>query len=128
VIPGTDLPDEFGLTETVGSMPAARAHAFVEQVRARMKACPDKDLGSDVEQLADESTGDTDLSVWRVTTEVSDEHSVRFLMGIVRHGTSVAQVGFVPTSSVTMRAGAFPDLVQRALDRLPALPPPASGD
>lgn len=128
VIPGTDLPAEFGLTETVGSLPAPRARAFVEQVRSRMKACPDKDLGSDVERLADESTRDTDLSVWRVTTEISDDHSVRFLMGIVRSGTSVAQVGFVPTDKVTMRAGAFPDLVRRALDRLPALPPPAAGD
>jgi DNA-directed RNA polymerase specialized sigma24 family protein len=127
VIPGADLPDQFGLTETVGSMPAARARAFVEQVRSRMKACPDKDLGSEVDQLANESTGGTDLSVWRVTTEISDQSSVQFLMGIVRHGTSVAQVGFVPTGSVTMRADDFPALVRRALDRLPALPPPASG-
>jgi DNA-directed RNA polymerase specialized sigma24 family protein len=127
LIPEAGLPDQFGLTETVGSMPAARAHAFVEEVRSRMKACPDKDLGSKVAQLANESTKDTDLSVWRVTTEISDESSLQFLMGIVRHGTSVAQVGFVPTGSATMAADDFPTLVRRAQDRLPALPPPAPG-
>jgi hypothetical protein len=127
LIPEAGLPDQFGLTETVGSMQAARAHAFVEKVRSRMNACSDKDLGSKVVRLADDSTKDTDLSVWRVSTEISDESSLQFLMGIVRHGTSVAQVGFVPTGEATMRGDDFPALVRRALDRLPALPPPASG-
>jgi len=127
VIPGAKLPDQFGLTETVGSMPASRAHAFVEQVRSKMAACPDKDLGTDVTMIARQTTKNTDLSVWHVKTEISDNTSVDFLMGIVRDGTSVAQVGFVPSGKVTMADGAFPALVRRALDRLPALPPPAKG-
>jgi len=127
VIPGAKLPDEFGLTETVGSMPAPRANAFVEQVRSKMAACPDKDLGTDVTLIAHETSKTTDLSVWHVTTQISDKTSVEFLMGIVRDGTAVAQVGFVPSGKVTMAAGAFPALVHRALDRLPALPPPAKG-
>ena len=126
-IPGAKLPDEFGLTETVGSMPAARAHAFVERVRSKMEACPDKDLGTDVTPVADVSTKTTDLSVWHVRTEISDKSTVDFLMGIARDGTSVAQVGFVPSSKVTMPPGTFPALVRRALDRLPAMPPPAKG-
>jgi len=125
VIPGAKLPDEFGLTETVGSMPAPRANAFVEQVRSKMAACPDKDLGTDVTLIAHQASKTTDLSVWHVTTQISDKTSVEFLMGIVRDGTAVAQVGFVPSGKVTMAAGAFPALVHRALDRLPALPPPA---
>ncbi|GAA2135912.1 hypothetical protein GCM10009844_01650 [Nocardioides koreensis] len=126
-IPGAKLPDEFGLTETVGSMPAARAHAFVEKVRAKLDACPDKDLGTDVTPVADVSTKTTDLSVWHVRTEISDESTVDFLMGIARDGTSVAQVGFVPSGKVTMPPGTFPALVRRALDRLAAMPPPAKG-
>ncbi len=33
VIPGSKLPVQFGLTETVGTMRAARAKAFVEEIR-----------------------------------------------------------------------------------------------
>jgi hypothetical protein len=50
--------------------------------------------------------------------------SVQYLMGIVRDGTSIAQVGFVPDRKVVMRPGAFVALVHRALDRLGAMPPP----
>jgi DNA-directed RNA polymerase specialized sigma24 family protein len=126
-VPGAKLPDQFGLTETVGSMPAARAHAFVENVRAKLAACPDKDLGTDVTPMAHVSTKTTDLSVWHVRTEITDKMSVDFLMGIVRDGTSIAQVGFVPSGKVTMAPGAFPALVHRALDRVSALPAPRSG-
>lgn len=127
LVPGAKVPDEFGLTETVGSMPAARAHAFVERVRSRLDACPDKDLGTDVSLLAEQTTRTSDLSVWHVSTEISDKSTVDFLMGIARDGTSIAQVGFVPSGRVTMASGAFPALVRRALDRLAAMPPPAKG-
>ena len=127
LVPGAKVPDEFGLTETVGSMPAARAHAFVERVRAKLDACPDKDLGTDVSLLAEQTTRTSDLSVWHVSTEISDKSTVDFLMGIARDGTSIAQVGFVPSGRVTMASGAFPALVRRALDRLVAMPPPAKG-
>ena len=127
LVPGAKVPDEFGLTETVGSVPAARAHAFVERVRAKLDACPDKDLGTDVSLLAEQTTRTSDLSVWHVSTEISDKSTVDFLMGIARDGTSIAQVGFVPSGRVTMASGAFPALVRRALDRLAAMPPPAKG-
>ena len=43
VIPGSKLPAQFGLTETVGTMRLRkRAKAFVEEIRGRMAACPDK--------------------------------------------------------------------------------------
>ena len=127
VVPGAKLPAQFGLTETVGSMPQAQAHAFVEKVRAKMAGCPDQDLGTKVSLVTRATTRTTDLSVWRVTTEISDKSSVEFLMGIARDGTSVAQVGFVPAGRTTMAPPAFPALVRRALERLPALPPPARG-
>jgi hypothetical protein len=127
VIPGARLPAQFGLTQTVGSLPAARAHAFVQAIRARMAACPDKDLGTEVTPMRELRTGGTDLSVWRVRTEISDRSSVVFLMGIARRGTSLAQVGFVPDGRVTVDDDTFVALVGRALERLPALPPPQRG-
>ncbi len=124
VIPKAKLSVQFGLTETVGSLPASRAQAFVKQVRARMAACSDKDLGTDVSLVTQLATPRQDLSVWRLTTEISDNASVEYFMGIVRSGTSVAQIGFVPDRKVAMAPGAFGDLVDRALDRLAQMPPP----
>ena len=57
-----------------------------------------------------------------MTTEVTDDKSVSFLMGIVRDGTAVAQVGFVPVKGVTIAPDAFAALTERALDRLDAMP------
>ncbi|NYD40819.1 hypothetical protein [Nocardioides panaciterrulae] len=127
VIPGAHVPDTFGLTETVGSMSTHRARALVQRVRHRMAGCSHQDPGTEVQRLLQSQSRRTDLSVWQVTTEISDKSSVRFLMGIVRDGPHVAQVGFVPDHRMTMRRGDFPTLVRRALDRLPALPAPHQG-
>jgi hypothetical protein len=127
VVPGARLNDQFGLTETVGSLPVRRAQAFVQGVRSRIAACPDRVLGTEVTPMRQVRTGRTDLSVWRVRTEISDQSSVVFLMGIARSGTSVAQVGFVPDGQVTMGSDTFVALVTRALDRLTAMPPPRNG-
>ena len=124
LVPGADLPDSFGLTETVGSLPAPRARAFVSGVRDRMSSCSDKDLGTTVSQVARRSAGGTELAVWRVSTELSDRDSVEYFMGILRRGTSVAQVGFIPDGRSTLAPGAFLDLVERALARLASMPPP----
>ncbi len=125
VIPGTRLPDEFGLTETAGTMAAPRARAFVKRIRARMDSCPERDLGTEVSRLTHSVAPARDLSVWRVTTELSDKRSVTFLMGVVRDGTAVAQVGFVPFRRVTMGPDAFVALVRRAAERLPEMPSPS---
>jgi hypothetical protein len=65
------------------------------------------------------------MDVWRMTTELSDDQSVVYLMGTVRRGTSVAQVCFIPAPGATMGNDAFVDLVRRAGERLGAMPPPA---
>jgi hypothetical protein len=127
VIPGARLPAQFGLTETVGSLPRARAQAFVAGVRSRMAACPDQHLGTEVTPMHQVRAGRTDVSVWRVRTEISDQSAVVFLMGIARRDTSVAQVGFVPDGEVTLAPDTFVALVTRALDRLAAMPPPRKG-
>ncbi|WP_051551336.1 hypothetical protein [Nocardioides sp. URHA0020] len=125
LVPEAKLPDEFGLTESVGTLPSKRAKAFVAAVRTKMARCSSKQMGTKVIRLRNASPGDTDLTVWRVTTEVTDKRTLNFLMGIVRDGTAVAQVGFVPVKDYTISTGAFEELVQRALARVGEMPAPA---
>ena len=126
VIPAAKLPPAFGITETVGTLPSARAREFVNDVRRKLDACPERDkgLGTNVTRLSHQHSRAGDLTVWRVTTELDDKRSVTYLMGIVRRGTAVGQVGFVPEPDVTMGSGDFVDLVERAGERLPAMPAP----
>jgi DNA-directed RNA polymerase specialized sigma24 family protein len=124
LIPGARLPAEFGLTETVGSLAPKRARSFVTGVRDAMRGCPADQLGTEVTRLADRTSAGEDLTVWTVTTEVSENRSVTFRMAILRVGTSVAQLGFVPTDEVRMTDDDFVALAERALERLRRLPRP----
>jgi hypothetical protein len=65
--------------------------------------------------------------VWQLTTEISDKESVSYSMAILRHGTAVAQIQFVPAGDAKLAEGAFVELVDRALDRLGRLPAPDRG-
>ena len=126
VIPAaTELPPEFGLAETVGALPRKQAQAFVDDIRDKLTACPDDDLGTDVEKLANEESGRRDLSVWRLTVEVSEKRSVRFLMAVVREGNAVAQLTFVPSGDVSIGADPFVTLAHRAQERLGQLATPS---
>ncbi|MFC7495169.1 MULTISPECIES: hypothetical protein [unclassified Nocardioides] len=124
LIPEARLPSEFGLTETVGTMDAKKAKAFVADVRDRIAACPKKVFGTEVVRLRDQRDGKRELTVWRVTTEVSEEKSINFLMGVLRNGTTVGQLGFVPVPGVTIPSERFLALAQRALARLEEMPNP----
>ncbi len=118
LVPQARLPAQFGVTETIGSLPVASARAFLAQVRDRIASCPDRDVGTTVRELASSSEGDSELTAWELTTEVSDERSLRFFMAVLRRGTSVAQVGYVPAGEVRLREGEFAALAERALTRL----------
>jgi DNA-directed RNA polymerase specialized sigma24 family protein len=126
LIPQAKLPAEFGLTETVATLPERRAKAFVDQVRQRLNSCEAEDdgLGTEVDQVANREDGRVSLTAWQVTVQVSDERSVRYTMAIMRRGTAIAQVSFVPAPNVEMPDGAFVDLAYRALDRLVEMPKP----
>lgn len=124
LIPDARLPAAFGLTETVGTLPEKKARNFVATIRKRMASCTDRDLGSDVEQLSSTSSAARDVSIWRVTSEVSDDQTVTYLMGVARVGTAVGQVGFVPGRNATLGAGPFESLMWRAVARLKYLPRP----
>jgi hypothetical protein len=124
LVPGADLPPEFGLTQTVAALPRKQATRFVERVRDRLATCPDRDLGTEVFRVANTVDGERELTVWRLTVEVSEERSVTYLMGIIRHGTAVAQLTFVPADGVVMGGEPFVALAMRAQDRLVRLGKP----
>ncbi|WP_028659550.1 sigma factor-like helix-turn-helix DNA-binding protein [Nocardioides insulae] len=113
------LPEEFGLTQSVGQLRnQAAARRFVEQVRTKMSSCQDRDLTVDVTELSSERAKQRDLTLWRVSVEVSDNRTVVYQMSIIREGRNVSQLGFIPADSVQMVAGDFATLSDRAQDRL----------
>lgn len=118
LIPNAGLPAEFGLTQTVGALPKKQAIGFVEQVRSKLASCPDRDLGTEVFKVADTVDGDRELTVWRLSVEVSEERTVTYLTGVIRNGTAVAQLTFVPADGVVMGGEPFVALAMRAQDRL----------
>jgi hypothetical protein len=125
VIPAAkQLPPEFGLSETVGALPRKQAHAFVTDIRDKLTKCPDDAFGTEVEKLAEEESGRRELYVWRLTVEVSETRSVRFLMAAIREGGAVAQVTFVPSADLSIGADPFVTLVRRAQERLRQLSTP----
>jgi hypothetical protein len=117
-VPGGHLAAAFGITETVGRLPVARARSFVAGVRSRLASCPDRELGTTVRRLADAAT----WAAWKVRTQVSHRQTLTFFMGVVRSGGAVAQVGFVPDGRHTMTPVQFVALVHRAGQRLTAMP------
>ena len=122
LIPGARLPASFGLTQTVGALPPERARAFVADVRNKMRTCPERFLGTEVDLVLNRSKGPVDLSVWHVTVEITDTTSVRYLMALARRGGALSQIGFVPAPQVQMGDGAFIALAERSLKRLEQLP------
>jgi DNA-directed RNA polymerase specialized sigma24 family protein len=124
-----DLPQRFGLTETVGTFPsAAAAQRFVTVVRKRMETCEKRQLGSRLshhlqQARADARPGAT-YSLWRQTAEINAKKStVSYWMGVARIGRQVAQVNFAPAGAADLDADAFRALVVRARDRLAELHP-----
>jgi DNA-directed RNA polymerase specialized sigma24 family protein len=118
LVPGGQMSAAFGITETVGRLPDARAKVFVDDVRSKLASCSDRELGTKVFRLASAPS----MTAWRVRTEISDKQTVTFDMGIVRSGGAVAQVGFVPDPRHTMTTEQFLALVRRAGQRLAAMP------
>ncbi|MCM0621239.1 hypothetical protein [Nocardioides bruguierae] len=118
------LPVEFGLTETVGELPVGRAEALVDRIRSQMSSCEERDPGTEVTLLRERVTGQgrrgEEVSVWRVSVEVTARRTIVYDMAVVRHGGAVAQVGFVAAGERTVTQGSFLALAERALSRLRA--------
>jgi hypothetical protein len=122
LIPEAGLPQRFGLTETLGEFPSTRAAtAFVARIVTRMKACPDKELGSTVSHAVVQLKGPAGSSygMWRLENQVNQhEDLVPFWMGVVQVGRYVAQVNMTPVAKYDVDQATFQALVVRARDRL----------
>jgi DNA-directed RNA polymerase specialized sigma24 family protein len=122
LIPEANLPKRFGLSETLGEFASNRAaSAFVGRIVARMKACPDKELGSTVSHAVvrvNQPPGSS-YAMWRLENQVNkDEKLVPFWMGVVQEGRYVAQVNLTPVEKYDVDKATFESLVVRARDRL----------
>jgi DNA-directed RNA polymerase specialized sigma24 family protein len=119
LVPEANLPDHFGLTETYGTFKTKKAaKRFMSTVRTRFANCEDRDLATSVLAPSLLRQGQLDGSTWRLRTELSENRDVRFDVGFVRRGDTVAQVLFVPTDKADLRPGGFRRLVIRAGQRL----------
>jgi DNA-directed RNA polymerase specialized sigma24 family protein len=121
LIPEASLPTRFGLSETYGRFrtPAA-AGRFLTAVRRSVARCEDRDLATQVsgERREQVKAPQLDLSSWDLQTEISDKRKVRFRLGFVRVGNTVAQLTFAPAPSDDMTATGFHSLLVRSGDRL----------
>jgi DNA-directed RNA polymerase specialized sigma24 family protein len=119
LIPEASLPARFGLSETYGVFPSTKAAAkFLTGVRAKVARCEDRDLATKVTNATRQRTSTLDLSTWDLSTEVAKDRSVRFRLGFVRVGRTVAQLTFAPSPADDVTATSFHALLVRAGDRL----------
>ena len=125
LVPQARVSRRFGITETYGAFRnPTKARALVERVKASMAACEKKDLGATVSSalVQDKGYRGSQVALWRLDSEIRQDMSVGFWMGVVRVGRYVAQVNFTPVGNDDIDADTFQALVTRARDRLFELP------
>jgi len=125
LIPQARLPKRFGITETYGTFAhERRARAFVRTVSDAMAACEKKDLGAEVSSEVAQPRGyrGSEFALWRLDSEIREDSTVGYWMGIARVGRHVAQVTFTPTGANDIDEDTFEGLITRARDRLFELP------
>ncbi len=110
---------EFGLAQTSAVMTGPKSASFMADLRKRLARCQDSEPGTKVAVLGKKDTKNTALSIWRITVEIGDERTATYLLAAVRDRKRVAQIGFVPTPTMTISNDDFAALAQRALARLP---------
>ncbi len=121
-LPDVKNPEFLGLTQTVGRTKSTEAaKKFVTGVRNKLARCADKSFGTKVTRLADKRVDGGVMTAWQVDVAVSDDESVPFLMAIMRYGSTVSQIGFVPVRDLRMKKEDFIWLAIRAQERLPRL-------
>ena len=129
LIPQAKLPRRFGITQTVGRFAGpAKAKAFVRKVSAAMASCEKRDLGAEVSSEVVEPRGyrGSQYALWRLDSEINDQSTVGFWMGVTRVGPYVSQVNFTPAGPNDVDEVTFQSLITRARDRLFELPRRAS--
>lgn len=121
----SDLPAEFGLTQAVAALPTKAAGALLDDYRAAINGCPDRDAssGTDVRVLRAHDEGDQSFTAWHLSTRLPDERTVEYSVAFLRSGSAVSQLVFVSAPGARMSDAQFVALTERALERLPQLPP-----
>lgn len=115
------VPGNFGVSETIGRFPSARAAIkFTQQVTARMKACPDRILSSTIStSVVEPGTAKTPpYAYWRLTNQLQNRDEVVYWMGVTRVGPYVAQVTMTPVRKYDVSGKTFAQLLTRSRDRL----------
>jgi hypothetical protein len=123
VMPEANLPQRFGLSQTVGLATGRRqAEEFVADAVARVRTCTDRELTAHVDShdlvRGRSATGDVVGHVWRLTFEVAEDTDVSYWLGLVRVGGRVAQLSFSGAPEADLTARQFGDLLLRAGERL----------
>jgi DNA-directed RNA polymerase specialized sigma24 family protein len=120
VIPAAQqLPDTFGMTETLGTFASAKkADAFVSSVAASVAACPNRQLTLGVSDTGQITSGPGGGYVWRIELQTSPSTTLEFRVAVVRVGTHVAEVTFTPSSAYDVDPAGFAALATRATQRL----------
>lgn len=123
LVPDSDLPDRFGLTQTVGTFRSAdRARALVERVERAMAGCEDDDLSVRlVTAQVGPVRGGSSTAYWRLEQEVSENRTVASWMGVARSGRVVTQVLLTPAGGADLDEAGFAAVLDRARDRLEEL-------
>ncbi|HET9829362.1 MAG TPA: hypothetical protein VFQ11_12710 [Nocardioidaceae bacterium] len=119
LVPGAGLPDRFGLAEAYGVFRSSKAAGgFLSSVRTDLATCAKRDASTEVGRERRSTSARADASQWLLTTKVSSTRKVRFRVGFVRVGRSVAQLRFAPTPGADVSESVFASLLDRAGDRL----------
>ena len=120
----SDLPPEFGLTQAVAALPTKAAGSLLEEYRAAINDCPDRDAsaGTDVRLLRADDDGDESFTAWHLSTRLPNERTLEYSVAFLRSGSAVSQLVFVSAPGARMTDDQFVDITRRALQRLPQLP------
>ncbi|MGN6162747.1 MAG: hypothetical protein ACTHOG_13730, partial [Marmoricola sp.] len=125
LVPAAGLPQSFGLTETIATYPTpAAASSAAATIRAQMKTCHKRQIGTSVNQqeaLAQNALAPA-VAIWHEQAQINSKSEVTYWMGLTQRGRVVAQITFIPAPKVDTTAAAFLALVERAAQRLTQLP------
>ena len=121
VIPtATNLPDRFGLSETIGTFESKEAaRGFMRTVVHSVDTCQHRELSATVSEHVHLVANGVHGHVWTFTYQVTDTaQTVSYRVGLVRRQGLVAEVTLSPTNTFDMTGPQFSAMAQRAGERL----------
>ena len=121
VIPtATNVPDRFGLSETIGTFESKEAaRGFMRTVVHSVDTCPHRELSATVSEHVHLVAKGVHGHVWTFTYQVTTTaQTVSYRVGLVRRQGLVAEVTLSPTTTFDMTGPQFSAMAQRAGERL----------